>query len=392
MKAAIMWIPIARDRSRDPRSEESSSPPAGLHDKHRHDRRRVRQRPGSSSSLLATTTAAAVVLSGLLGGRSQAFVHASTGGRSRVESTTAAFIVSMAKTRHIPSSLSEPVSLAHSAARSFNRCFGHEGGDADAAVTSRRSKRVRRERPLHLVSPHLSAADSVDKGSFAAVLSRAPPSSTIEMKAATTRDSSSSGTTNDSATPRAALPPRAVPASTRLEFLKQSSVAVALAAGAAIPGLLIPGAPAAAALPTPTTAPARSGAGAAMAKDMVWLDEDSGTVSTRLSLADETYGQEFVAYLARILLNYDEGCREYFSGQLDVLVPRRDGSHIWDEFRVGSSDEVLVSYPGCAGIGRRVACVGCNLVPGCRFCVFWSARASQRNSVEACPCTLYRML
>lgn len=66
----------------------------------------------------------------------------------------------------------------------------------------------------------------------------------------------------------------------------------------------------------------------------MWLDEDSGTVSSRLSQADETYGQGFVAYLARFLLNYDEGCREYFDGKLDVLVPKRDGSHVWDEFQV----------------------------------------------------------
>lgn len=67
---------------------------------------------------------------------------------------------------------------------------------------------------------------------------------------------------------------------------------------------------------------------------MVWLDEDSGTVSSRLSQTDEMYGQGFVAYLARFLLNYDEDCREYFNGKLDVVVPRRDGSEIWDEFRV----------------------------------------------------------
>ena len=67
---------------------------------------------------------------------------------------------------------------------------------------------------------------------------------------------------------------------------------------------------------------------------MVWLDEDSGTVSSRLSQVDETYGQGFVAYLARFLLNYDEGCREYFDCKLDVLVPKLDGSHVWNEFRV----------------------------------------------------------
>lgn len=57
-------------------------------------------------------------------------------------------------------------------------------------------------------------------------------------------------------------------------------------------------------------------------------------MSSRLSQADQTYGQGFVAYLARFLLNYDEGCREYFDGKLDVMVPKRDGSHVWDEFRV----------------------------------------------------------
>lgn len=57
-------------------------------------------------------------------------------------------------------------------------------------------------------------------------------------------------------------------------------------------------------------------------------------MSSRLSQTDETYGQGFVAYLARFLLNYDEGCREYFKGKLDCTLPKRDGSHVWEEFRV----------------------------------------------------------
>lgn len=72
----------------------------------------------------------------------------------------------------------------------------------------------------------------------------------------------------------------------------------------------------------------------AVGNELLWLDEDSGTVSSRLSEVDETFGPGFVTYLARFLLNYDEGCREYFNDKLDLLVPRRDGSHIWEEFRV----------------------------------------------------------
>lgn len=74
-------------------------------------------------------------------------------------------------------------------------------------------------------------------------------------------------------------------------------------------------------------------------------------MSSRLSQADQTYGQGFVAYLARFLLNYDEGCREYFDGKLDVMVPKRDGSHVWDEFRafVASVGFGLHRFQGAEG-------------------------------------------
>lgn len=136
----------------------------------------------------------------------------------------------------------------------------------------------------------------------------------------------------DSAVPTAAA---AGAGTSRLDFLRQTSAAAALVGAAVTSGLFVPTRPASAAFGTGLLTPeAEVAAAAAATERMVWLDEDSGTVSSRLSQADETYGQGFVAYLARFLLNYDEGCREYFKGKLDCALPRRDGSHIWEEFRV----------------------------------------------------------
>lgn len=116
--------------------------------------------------------------------------------------------------------------------------------------------------------------------------------------------------------------------------MRQTSAAAALV-GAATSGVFLPPRPASAAFKTnPLTPEAGAAAAAASGERMVWLDEDSGTVSARLSKADDTYGPGFVAYLARFLLNYDEGCREYFKGKLDCALPKRDGSHVWEEFRV----------------------------------------------------------
>lgn len=120
----------------------------------------------------------------------------------------------------------------------------------------------------------------------------------------------------------------------RLDFLRQTSATAALV-GAVTSGLLLPNRPASAAFGNDVLTPeAEVAAAAAATEKMVWLNEDSGTVSSRLSEADDTYGPGFVAYLARFLLNFDEGCREYFKGKLDCALPKRDGSHIWEEFRV----------------------------------------------------------
>ncbi|CAM9928194.1 unnamed protein product, partial [Hapterophycus canaliculatus] len=148
-----------------------------------------------------------------------------------------------------------------------------------------------------------------------------------------------------------------------MDFLRQTS-AVAALVGAASSGLFLPARPASAlGIGSPT--PAAGAAGAA--ERMVWLNEDSGTVSTRLSQADETYGQGFVAYLARFLLNYDEGCREYFKGKLDCALPKRDGSHVWEEFRgfVASVGLGLNRFQGpngtrelCESLSRKYASGG----------------------------------
>ncbi|CAM9546268.1 unnamed protein product [Ectocarpus sp. 6 AP-2014] len=120
-------------------------------------------------------------------------------------------------------------------------------------------------------------------------------------------------------------------ATSRLELLRQTSAAAALV-GAATAGLLLPTRQVGASTTDSSRTPVAKMAAAASER-MVWVNEDSGTVSSRLSQADETYGQGFVAYLARFLLNYDEGCREYFKGKLDCTLPKRDGSHVWEEFR-----------------------------------------------------------
>eukprot|EP00752_Nemacystus_decipiens_P006152 g5550.t1 len=137
----------------------------------------------------------------------------------------------------------------------------------------------------------------------------------------------------------------------RLDFLRQTSATGALL-GAVTCGFLLPSRPAAAAFGTDALTPeAEVAAAAAAAEKMIWLNEDSGTVSSRLSEADETYGPGFVAYLARFLLNYDEGCREYFKGKLDCALPKRDGSHIWEEFRgfVAAVGLGLHKYEGADG-------------------------------------------
>lgn len=82
-------------------------------------------------------------------------------------------------------------------------------------------------------------------------------------------------------------------------------------------------------------------------EDMIWLNEDSGTVTNRLSQVDETFCQGFVAYLARFLLNYDESCERYFRHKLDVVVPRLDGSETWEEFRV-SDPSFAMPLSACA--------------------------------------------
>ncbi|CAB1103440.1 unnamed protein product [Ectocarpus sp. CCAP 1310/34] len=128
-----------------------------------------------------------------------------------------------------------------------------------------------------------------------------------------------------------ALGPAARGATSRLELLRQTSAAAALV-GAATAGLLLPTRRVGASTTDSSRTPVAKMAAAASER-MVWVNEDSGTVSSRLSQTDETYGQGFVAYLARFLLNYDEGCREYFKGKLDCTLPRRDGSHVWEEFR-----------------------------------------------------------
>lgn len=118
-----------------------------------------------------------------------------------------------------------------------------------------------------------------------------------------------------------------------MDFLRQTSTVAALV-GAASSGLILPTRPASAYGIGSKTSKTEDARAVGAAERMVWLNEDSGTVSTRLSQADETYGQGFVAYLARFLLNYDEGCREYFKAKLDFALPKRDGSEVWEEFRV----------------------------------------------------------
>lgn len=134
-------------------------------------------------------------------------------------------------------------------------------------------------------------------------------------------------------------------ATTRLDFLKQTSVAaLVFSAAVASSNWLLPNQPVVAAVDAENAAGSTSAGKAPSTtaesmrvlpgEDMVWLNTDSGTVVSRLSKVDETFCEGFVAYLARFLLNYDDGCKRYFQHKVDIAVRRVDGTETWEEFRV----------------------------------------------------------
>lgn len=161
-----------------------------------------------------------------------------------------------------------------------------------------------------------------------------------------------------SSVPVAASPSSPTPSHgevTRLKFISQTSAAaLAISAAMVSSGALLPDGAVADVedgadesgvsfrgrrndvVPTSPTPERSEFPRATAGEDMVWLSEDSGTVASRLSEVDQAFCQGFVAYLARFLLNYDDGCKRFFQHKLEVAVPRLDGSEQWDEFRVSS--------------------------------------------------------
>ncbi|CAM9556013.1 unnamed protein product [Ectocarpus sp. 13 AM-2016] len=283
--------------------------------------RRVRPRPqGTSRSRTGKAAATAMVLCNLFGGSSSfrvgatppAFVSATAG----IESG-GALIADPARRRSgaaFGCAPNKPFTITTTSRRSVTSSSA-ESATAVRASSSRRRCRQRLHRDRSsLFSMRLVVVD--DNKNEEGTSPRQE------------KESSSPALPQRSA---GALGPAARGATSRLELLRQTSAAAALV-GAATAGLLLPTRRVGASTTDSSQTPVAKMAAAASER-MVWVNEDSGTVSSRLSQADETYGQEFVAYLARFLLNYDEGCREYFKGKLDCTLPRRDGSHVWEEFR-----------------------------------------------------------
>ncbi|CAM9736748.1 unnamed protein product, partial [Ectocarpus fasciculatus] len=280
--------------------------------------RRVRPRSqGTSRSRTGKAAAAAVVLCNFFGGSSS----------FRVGATPPAFLSTTAGTESggalfAPARRRSGAAFGCPASKSFTITTtsrksvvssSADSGTATRAVSSRKRSRQRLHGDRSAVfSMRLSVGDNNEEGT-------------------SPRQEESSSPALPQRSAEEALGPAARGPTSRLELLRQTSTAATLV-GAVTAGLLLPtrrvGASTTDSSRTPVTKMA-----AAASERMVWLDEDSGTVSSRLSQTDETYGQGFVAYLARFLLNYDEGCREYFKGKLDCTLPKRDGSHVWEEFR-----------------------------------------------------------
>lgn len=294
--------------------------------------RRVRPRShGTSRSRTGKAAATAVVLCNLFGGS----------GSFRVGATPSAFLSATAGIES-GGALIAPARRRSCAAfgcahRSFTittatsrRSVASSSADSGTAVRASSARKRCRQR-LHrdrsaVFSMRLSVDDNNEEG-------RSPRHQEESSSPALPPERSAE-----------ALGPAARGATSRLELLRQTSAAATLV-GAATAGLLLPTRGVGASTTDSSRTPVAKMAAAASER-MVWLDEDSGTVSSRLSQTDETYGQGFVAYLARFLLNYDEGCREYFKGKLDCTLPKRDGSHVWEEFRVRPFSPVLLWLSG----------------------------------------------
>ena len=306
--------------------------------RHRRDYRRVRQRSVISGSGRATTATAVMMLCSLLGFSLQGVVCATEVGADSVGAVAVAFVAqvggSRARSPRICSSSSDPTATSKPrVARLFNtrRCHGHglRGpvvNSAFTSVTSCSGRRARRVNPSRVVTIQLAAINTADEDTSRSCRRIDTVIDATAVDAVPADDPSQPATETDSRllqpTPYSLIP---VPSTTRLDYLKHCSVRALVIAGAASSAVSMLDPPSAAdAYSPPSTA----------TRDMVWLDEDSGTVSSKLSQVDETYGRGFVAYLARFLLNYDEGCQEYFNGRLDLLVPQKDGSHVWEEFQV----------------------------------------------------------
>lgn len=308
--------------------------------------RRVRPRSqGTSSGCTSRGAAAAVVLCSVLGDSLYVGASASAFLSATAGSNTGAIqaAVSAASCRCVPKPF--PNNQHFSSSSLCSSITGDISGSstsssgADSPIRTSTAlrgpegayqQRLRRRPSRRSVSMRLSLDD--DNSRAAPASSQDSPSSAIsQQRAAAAFEPTATATSTTSSAASTASTARG--ASSRLDFLRQTSAAAAVVTTS---GLLFRSRPASAAdlLNPKAEVAAAVSAAPAPARSMVWLDEDSGTVSSRLSQADETFGQGFVAYLARFLLNYDEGCREYFRGKLERVVPKRDGSHVWEEFRV----------------------------------------------------------
>lgn len=304
----------------------------------RRDNHRVRQRP-SSIGVCTPTTTVAVMLCSLLGFNLQGFVLASEGNARLMGGTVGPSFFGKAagsttRSPRLCSSSSETSANRNCVVRHFNQRLRHSyvyhrttRSNAFVLAISHLNRKPRYNGELtHRILPRPISCTTGDEDPLSSP--RCVDSNGCQQQATVTVRHFLQGTSH---------PPPEETSSSRLGFLRHSSVCAVAIVGVASSTVLMPDPPSAAdAASAEDLSASKTHASSATqpSKEMVWLDAETGTVSSRLSQADEMYGKGFVAYLARFLLNYDEGCREYFNARLDVLVPKRDGSHVWEEFRV----------------------------------------------------------
>ncbi|CAM9262726.1 unnamed protein product [Choristocarpus tenellus] len=87
-------------------------------------------------------------------------------------------------------------------------------------------------------------------------------------------------------------------------------------------------------------------------RGMVWVNVDPEALASQESQGMETYPEEFVAYLSRFLLNFDEECRLFYDERLATVPAEKEYAVRWETFQ-GMSASVgfgLDRFPGPQGI------------------------------------------